>query len=228
MSTVATLDLTNTQEDQRLEMLLTALEGVSPGNSLEVHTGPNWDGMVPLLQALQESHWGSFDWRPLEEGPEHWIADLARLQPGTPNNSISNFLTRDHQRCDTLYAKAENAANEEDLPAMTHFCQRFLVSMAHHFRMEEEVFFPTFEDKTGMRQGPTMIMRSEHEQMRNLMQQMRQAVEQGNADLLLKVGSTLVFVMQQHNVKEEQMLYPMADAHLGSDVELLLKKMQLI
>ena len=226
MSTVDVLDLTHTPESQRLETLLIALDGLASGGILEVHTAPNWDGLVPRLQ---EQRWGHFDWRPLEEGPERWVADLVRLESVLhSSDSVRDFLSRDHQRCDTLYAAAENAANEEDTAAMVHFCQRFLVSMMHHFRMEEELFFPAFEEKTGMRQGPTTVMRSEHVQMRNLMDQMRQASEKQDADLLLKAGGTLMFVMQQHNVKEEQMLYPMADAHLGSDVASLLKKMQQI
>ena len=222
MTTVHALDLTRTPENQRLETLLTALDGLVPGQSLEIQTGPNWDGLVA---PLQEQRWGRFDWRPLEKGPERWLADLARLESGA-RDAICDFLSRDHQRCDTLYAATENAANEGDVATMMRLCQHFLVSMEHHFLMEETLFFPTFEETTGMTQGPTAVMRSEHEQMRNLMGQMRQASEKADADLLLKAGGTLMFVMQQHNVKEEQMLYPMADMHLGSDIGSLLKKMQ--
>ena len=217
------LDLTQTPENQRLETLVAALEGLDAGNSREIHTGSNWDGLVPQLQ---QQHYGRFDWRPLEMGPERWIADLACLQPNEHCNAVAEVLSRDHRRCDSLYADAENSANEGNVEAMVLHGQRFLVAMTYHFRMEEELFFPTFEEKTGMRQGPTAVMRSEHEQMRNLMGQIEQAIGQKDADLFLKAGGTLLFVMQQHNVKEEQMLYPMADAHLGPDLESLLKKMQ--
>lgn len=225
MSTVTPLNMTGTPDDQRMETLLSALDGLSVGESVEVHTGPDWDGLIPLLQAQR---WGLFDWRPLEVGPERWRADLARLEPHPQRNTLTDFLSRDHHRCDTLYAAMENAANEENIEAMARLCRRFLVSMQHHFRMEEEAFFPTFEEATGMRQGPTMVMRSEHVQMRNLMDQMAQAAEAGGAERLLSAAGTLMFVMQQHNVKEEQMLYPMADTHLHADVESLLKKMQQI
>ena len=226
MPTVDVLDLTTTPEDQQAATLLAALDGLAAGSTLEVRSGAHWNH---LLAALQEGRWGLFDWRPLEMGPDDpWIAELARLQPSAKNNTLFDFLTRDHHRCDTLFAATENAAHEEDTAAMSRLCRRFLVAMEHHFRMEEDAFFPTFEEKTGMRQGPTMVMRSEHDQMRNLMAQMGQAATAGDADLLLKAGGTLMFLMQQHNVKEEQMLYPMADSHLQADIEPLLKKMQRI
>lgn len=222
MSTVTLLDLTGTPAEQKLDRLVAALNGLAAGSSLEVQTGPQWDGLVAGLQA---QCWGRYDWRPLEEGPDRWLATLVSLEPNPRNNTIVQFFSRDHHRCDALYAEAENAANEGDNALMSLMCNRFIVSMAHHFRMEEEGLFPAFENATGMRQGPTMVMRSEHEQMRGLMRQMHQAAETGDAELLLKAGGTLLFVMQQHNVKEEQMLYPMSEAHLHP-AEPLLKEAQ--
>lgn len=222
MSTVDPLDLTSIPVEQRLNTLLTALEGLAVGKTLPVQTGPHWDN---LLSGVQDRYWGQFDWRPLAEGADNWLAELARLEPNPRNTTIVGFFTRDHHRCDTLYAAAENAANEGDVTTMSRICHHFLVAMTHHFRMEEEGLFPAFEKETGMRQGPTMVMRSEHEQMRGLMQQMHQAAEKGDTELLLKAGGTLLFVMQQHNVKEEQMLYPMSDAHLHPS-DALLKDVQ--
>jgi len=222
MSTVTLLDLTGLPAEQQLGSLVAALNGLAAGGSLEVQTGPQWDGLVAGLQA---EHWGQFDWRPLEEGPDRWLAELVRLEASPRNGTIVDFFSRDHRRCDSLYADAENAAHAGDAKHMSMICYRFIASMAHHFRMEEEGLFPAFENATGMRQGPTMVMRSEHEQMRGLMRQMHQAADAGDADLLLKAGGTLLFVMQQHNVKEEQMLYPMSEAHLHP-AEPLLQEVQ--
>ncbi len=35
-----------------------------------------------------------------------------------------------------------------------------------------------------------------------------------------------MMLMQQHNMKEEQMLYRMADAHLGADATLVVNEMK--
>ena len=225
MTTTSLLDLTGLSEMQQQESLLATLDGLPIGAAMTIQTGADWNGLLLFLQGVR---WGQFDWFPLEAGPEVWHADLVHLSPNPRNSTLGGFLPRDHHRCDSLYAHTENAANEENAADMRRFCRQFCFSMLHHFRMEEEAFFPAFEERTGMRQGPTTVMRMEHEQMRNLMNQMAQAAEKGDSDLLLKSGGTLMFVMQQHNVKEEQMLYPMADTHLRADVEPLLKEMQLL
>jgi hemerythrin-like domain-containing protein len=84
--------------------------------------------------------------------------------------------------------------------------------------MEEEVLFPAFEQATGMTDGgPTFVMRSEHDQMRGLLEQMETAADGGDRDELIDLGDTLLMLIQQHNQKEEQMLYPLAEQALGAD-----------
>ena len=54
-------------------------------------------------------------------------------------------------------------------------------------------------------------MRSEHAQMRELFDELRDAIGRHDASALADAADTLLLVMQQHNVKEENVLYPMAD-----------------
>ena len=44
-----------------------------------------------------------------------------------------------------------------------------------------------------------------------------EALEAGNTDDYFGIAETLLIMMQQHNTKEENMLYPMCDQHLGGD-----------
>jgi hemerythrin-like domain-containing protein len=53
----------------------------------------------------------------------------------------------------------------------------------------------------------------EHEQMRGLLSQMA-AAARGDVDALIEHGDTLLMLTQQHNVKEEGILYPMAGGQL--------------
>jgi len=46
----------------------------------------------------------------------------------------------------------------------------------------------------------------------------RHAVETHDARLLADAAETLLFLMQQHNSKEETVLYPMADRMLSDDL----------
>ena len=79
-----------------------------------------------------------------------------------------------------------------------------------------------------MHQGPTQVMRMEHQQMRNLLARMSEAVSNGDPEEILEVGETMMILMQQHNVKEEGILYPMVDQHLASYREELIERMDAV
>jgi hemerythrin-like domain-containing protein len=141
-------------------------------------------------------------------------------------DTISNYMTSDHHRCDELFSQAEAAAAGQDWGAIAADLQVFLDSMRQHFKMEEEVLFPAFERRTGMSMGPTQVMRMEHIQMRELFDAMAEAVKQQDRDEFLGQAETLLVMMQQHNMKEEQMLYRMADQALAGEMEEVLQQMR--
>ncbi|MHB1590243.1 MAG: hemerythrin domain-containing protein, partial [Sulfuricella sp.] len=106
--------------------------------------------------------------------------------------------------------------------------QAFLRAMRRHFKMEEEVLFPAFEQRTGMSMGPTQVMRTEHAQMNELLDAMEDALRQQDKDGYLGQAETLLIMTQQHNIKEEQILYPMADRALAPELEEVLKRMHAV
>jgi hemerythrin-like domain-containing protein len=97
--------------------------------------------------------------------------------------------------------------------------------MERHFQREERVMFPEFENKTGMLNGPTEMMRQEHAQMRNLMSQLLEAIETNDKDKFFGLSETLMILLQQHNMKEEQMLYTMAQQHLSAEAPRIVEMM---
>jgi iron-sulfur cluster repair protein YtfE (RIC family) len=128
---------------------------------------------------------------------------------------ILSFLSDDHRHCDALFADAETAVSDARwADAASDFAQ-FLTRMRHHFAMEEQVLFPAFESATGMTMGPTQVMRSEHTQMNAVLDAMQAALSQQKATAYLDQGETLLMLMSQHNLKEEQILYPMCSRHLN-------------
>jgi hemerythrin-like domain-containing protein len=107
-------------------------------------------------------------------------------------------------------------SGQED--AMLACWQRFERDLRRHLAMEEELLFPAFEAASGMHDaGPSHVMRMEHEQMRGVLDQMAAAAGRGDRDELLDQGETLHILIQQHNMKEEGMLYPMAEQLLGAE-----------
>ena len=140
--------------------------------------------------------------------------------------SISSFLTHDHRACDEEFANMENAVASENWQEAEEKFNKFTTDLLHHFDMEEQVMFQAFEQRTGMTQGPTMVMRMEHDQMRQIVTQLKEDLDTKNKDHFFGVSESLMMLMQQHNMKEEQMLYAMADAHLGADVVKIVEDMK--
>lgn len=141
---------------------------------------------------------------------------------------ITDFMGDDHRRCDTIFASAEESVSKGDWPSAESENRRFLEAMEHHFKMEEEMLFPRFEEVSGHTMGPTEMMRHEHRQMRQLFEQMNQAVTAQSADDYLGASETLLILMQQHNAKEEQMLYPMSDQVLAGEQDELINKLEAV
>lgn len=127
--------------------------------------------------------------------------------------SVEAHFTEDHRRCDELWAAVEEVGHDPQA-ASARFAD-FDRAMRQHFAMEEEVLFPALESATGMRGGPTEVMRVEHAQMTRMLDAMATSIKTGEIGSALEQGDTLLMMIQQHNVKEESMLYPMAEQALG-------------
>jgi len=142
-------------------------------------------------------------------------------------SNIKEFMTQDHKDCDEFFAQMEDAvANKQD-EALEKF-EKFYDSLTNHFKMEEMVLFPMFDQKTGMSQGPTQVMEMEHEQMRKLLSSIEAAIESSDNDKFFGLSETLMILMQQHNMKEEQMIYSIAQEQLGDDADHIISRMRTI
>ena len=143
------------------------------------------------------------------------------------NSPPTQPLQHHHKHCDDLFAAAEAQAHAGDWTKCDSTGAKFLEELEAHFSTEEQVLFPAFEAATGMSGGPTQVMRMEHAQMRELMAQMTVALKQRDSRAFAGVADTLLIMMQQHNMKEENILYPMCDNSLtgsGLDVDGELRK----
>ncbi|MEA1892556.1 MAG: hemerythrin domain-containing protein [Campylobacterota bacterium] len=139
--------------------------------------------------------------------------------------TIKEYLTADHSRCDGYFAAMEDSASSSLADARVAY-EEFVKCTERHFQMEEKVMFTEFEQKTGITEGPTQMMRHEHTQMRNLMAQMSDAIDTQDKDKFFGLSETLMILMQQHNMKEEQMLYPMAQQHLSAESDRVVDMME--
>ncbi len=140
---------------------------------------------------------------------------------------ITNYLRKEHRECDDIFAKAESAAAKGDFENAKKEFEAFADETLLHFKKEEDELFPAFEAVTGSTQGPTAVMRYEHEQVRGLLGKMAEALNNQDKDAYLSLSESMMILLQQHNMKEEQMLYAMCDRVFDSNKkDELINKMQ--
>jgi len=132
-------------------------------------------------------------------------------------SSINTTFTKQHRQCDEMFADAEAAVAAGNWQQAGQDFSAFAGAMELHLVNEEEILFPAFEESSGMRGGPTMVMRDEHVHIRRLITEMTSDIEEQDADHYLGLSETMLILMQQHNTKEEQMLYDMCDNALSPD-----------
>lgn len=139
---------------------------------------------------------------------------------------ILEFMRDDHRACDHFYAEAETSLMAKETEKAKSEFARFVEATLHHFDMEEKELFLTFEKRTGMMGGPTQMMRYEHQQLRSLLESMTLALDEKRINDFFGIGESMMIMLQQHNMKEEQMLYPMIDRALGGDGALMVQTLR--
>ena len=140
--------------------------------------------------------------------------------------TIKDFMTHKHRECDHFLAEAEDAVEKGEFDAALEKYLAFKNETLKHFDMEEEYLFPMFEQKTGMTQGPTQVMRMEHAQAKSLFEKMDEAYNAKDKDRIFGLGESMNILLQQHNAKEEQMLYTMMQQHLMNQNDEIVEKLQ--
>ena len=141
-------------------------------------------------------------------------------------HTVTDYMSTDHKHCDDVFAALENSVKNGRWDAAAETFKEFTEAMQVHFAMEEEVLFPAFEQATGSSAGPTAVMRGEHLQMRDIFDELRDALDRNDAADFAGVADTLNIMLQQHNMKEEGILYPMADRMLSASRDSLLTEMR--
>jgi hemerythrin superfamily protein len=124
--------------------------------------------------------------------------------------TITAFYEEDHDRLDELF-KTFQASKGSDFTKAKDAFKEFKVGLQRHIVWEEELLFPTWEEKTGMiEDGPTPVMRFEHSQIKQLLDAIHQKVEGQNLETDQE-EQALLNLLSSHNRKEERALYPAID-----------------
>ena len=134
---------------------------------------------------------------------------------GLVENTITKYFEADHDRLDSLLKEFQITKNLDYKKAKEYF-KEFRFGLQRHIIWEEDILFPLFEKKTGMTAGPTHVMKSEHEQIGEYLESIHKKVQKedpnSNED-----EQKLLFILSNHNIKEEDVLYPAIDKLISDD-----------
>ena len=218
MTTLAALriiDVRQVPDGYRCETILGSFDSLAPGQSIVV-VGAHEPR--DLLRRLQDERKGLFEWSPLEAGGSVFRTQVTRRAATRgARREVAEALEWDHDRLDALEGSAFERFALGDTPGARACWDEFSVGLRRHIRFEEEILFPTFEEKLDISgaTGPTGVMRAEHREIERLIEAIARALEGQGAPLLLR--SDLKELLGQHNLKEEHVLYPGTDQCLDPE-----------
>jgi len=171
----------------------------------------------PLLYQFQIERAGSFDWHVLEAGPERFRVEIRRRKT-SGSRTVSECLNNEHQRLDTIVSVIRNALENGDMEVAGGYLNEFTCGLARHIDIEEQLLIPVFERATGIGEGGlTGVMRRDHLAIRGFVRSITRAITSGNAGAAITFLDDLLDALEEHNRKEENILYPATDDVLGTE-----------
>ena len=132
--------------------------------------------------------------------------------------TILEFMSVDHDRLDN---KIRMYSTEKliDIVRAESIFLFFKSELERHIIWEEDILFPVFERKTGIKDGgPTSVMRMEHIQIKDHLQKIQRKLRAKKIQDPCGEEVALFKLLESHNQKEENILYPGID-NLTSEQE---------
>ncbi len=143
--------------------------------------------------------------------------------------TILKFMSVDHDRLDN---KIKKYSTEKlvDIERAESIFLSFKSELERHIIWEEDILFPVFERKTGIKDGgPTSVMRIEHTLIKKYLQEIKRKLHVKKIQDPCKEEVALFKVLESHNQKEENILYPGIDKLTSEqEKEQMIKQMSAI
>ncbi len=125
------------------------------------------------------------------------------------NFQVGEYFAHDHHELDEHFANFQQN-KRSNYPLAKEYFKRFKFGLQRHIVWEEEFLFPLFEQVTGIVHGPTHVMRQEHRQIEAALEAVHKKVQKADPDSDA-ADQALLSILNVHNDKEEQVLYPAID-----------------
>jgi len=132
------------------------------------------------------------------------------------HKTITEFYEKDYDELDALFKTVQTLKRSDFAKAKEAF-EAFKFGLQRHIVREEDLLFPLWEKKTGRsEEGPTVVMRVEHRQIKQQLEAIHGKVAEQNPDSD-KEEQALLDILDSHNRKEERALYPAIDQVASPD-----------
>jgi hypothetical protein len=128
---------------------------------------------------------------------------------------VTGYVAGDHDR---LHAIAEEVVRHvcgREWGAARAAQARLAAALDRHVRMEEEVLSPLFEARTGLVDGPTVVLRGEHREMRKALVLMLRGIETEDEAAFHGGFRFLGSVLPEHYARTGRVLCPTIDRVLA-------------
>jgi iron-sulfur cluster repair protein YtfE (RIC family) len=129
--------------------------------------------------------------------------------------SVSLMLELQHRRLDDLFDRVEIATEIGSWSEARREFGLFRTALEEHLRIEEEFMFPSFEAFTRALGGPTAAMRDEHREICRFLDAIEGLL--GDEQPIGELVAAFEGLLERHNAKEEQGLYPMFERHAPAE-----------
>lgn len=176
-----------------------------------------------LLRRFQSERANQFEWNLLGATPRFRVR-IAKRSDAAPRE-VMEYLSHDHRRLDALLDETVALFESKSLDGARQRFAEFMCGLDGHINAEELVLFSLFEAQA--QSGPTTVMRGEHVRIREAMRGIATSLARDDSTGFHTAVGALESVLGEHNVKEEQVLYPMADSMVTDEERAeLVRRMQ--
>lgn len=132
--------------------------------------------------------------------------------PDAGTAQISSFFEQDHREIDAILSEVPFESSKEAVTTFEEFDRR----LERHIHWEEEILFPAVAQRAPeLKLGPIRVMKMEHEDIRKNKAAALKALREGDGKLAKSHAEAMLRVLKDHNLKEEQILYPACDQLLS-------------
>lgn len=137
----------------------------------------------------------------------------------TREDGIDAFLTREHRNLDHTLADVEFLSDRRSFVQAAKRFGEFRRGLEKHVRAEEKALLPLFLQRTGDPEGIVPTLRSEHECLLRLLDEVGGALSRWDHSAFCSNLDALNSALKEHHHNEERLLHPALDSLLHNETD---------